>query len=411
MDRIIIINHYGCTPDQPGATKHYDMAKYFSKKGDYLVEFWMCGYRHYEGKMDPILKGFRLETSYMDENLKIVKIKSTPYRNSSLMRQLNHTVFELISACKILLSKDIKLIVMNIPPNPIFNTWAANIRHIKLIADVEDLWPLFPQQLGMNNKLAIRYMDIAANYLYRTSAGIEAVSDGMLRFVKSKLTRTDQMIWLAPLGVDLKSYDQLKKDVSIEEKPWKQDLKIMYLGAHGRANNLESVVRTAKALEGKLSADGRKISFILIGDGDRKEALRELVAEIQPDNVYLEDAVPGDLVPAYLEKAEICLTNLKKVDSFKLVRPNKLFQYMAASKPILCGIWGEAAEIVRESGAGIYVDFDEPEYAAKQILEFISDEERLRKCGRKGRLYIEQHGDRDKIFEEFYQRIKQILGT
>lgn len=32
MERIVIINHYGITPDMPGATKHYDLAVHFSKK-------------------------------------------------------------------------------------------------------------------------------------------------------------------------------------------------------------------------------------------------------------------------------------------------------------------------------------------------------------------------------------------
>lgn len=152
MKKIVIINHYGITPDKPGATRHYDMAVNFASKKEYKVEFWMCGYNHHSGKNDAELKGCRLQYKYIMDDVKLVKIKSSRYRNSSVMRQLNIMVFDFITCMKILFSRNIEYIILSVPPISILNVWATKIRRIKLITDVEDLWPLFLKDMGLNKK-------------------------------------------------------------------------------------------------------------------------------------------------------------------------------------------------------------------------------------------------------------------
>ncbi|WP_458411746.1 glycosyltransferase family 4 protein [Schinkia sp. CFF1] len=411
MKKIVIINQYGITPDLPGATKHYDMSKYFASKKTHDVEFWMCGYNHHTGKNHNDLKGIKLQSSFYEDNLKLVRIKSTPYRRSSLLRQINHTVFDLITALKILFSREIDAIVLSIPPISNFNIWAIKLRKIRLITDVEDLWPLFLVDMGLKNKLAITYMEKCSNYTYNTSDAIAPVSNGMINYVKGLLKKTCEM-WLAPLGVNLDLYDNIKKEVDlIKDKVWKDDFKIMYLGAHGRANNLYPVLKMVKSINSKLQTYGeRRISFIFIGDGDDKKNLVEFARKEKIENVHFEDAVPGNMVPSYLVHADVCLTNLKKVESFKLVRPNKLFQYMALSKPIICGIWGESKEIVvDEAKSGIYVDFDDIENAANEVIEMIKNPIKLKEYGKNGRLYIEKYGDRRKIFDDYYKHVLNII--
>ena len=80
---------------------------------------------------------------------------------------------------------------------------------------------------------------------------------------------------------------------------------------------------------------------------------------------------------------------------------------MAAGKPIICGIWGESADIVHESGAGICVDFTNHTEAANLIYSFLSRDD-LDELGAKGNRYIRLNGDRDMIFEDFYEHICEI---
>lgn len=408
MKKIVVINHYGITPDQPGATRHYDMAKYFSEQKEYDIEFWMCGYNHHSGRNDEKFRKGKFQYSVKKDNLKIVKLKSTCYRNSNILRQLNITVFDFLTALKILFSRNIEIVILSVPPISIFNVLALKIRKIKLIADVEDVWPLFLQDMGMKNKFAIAYMNICSKYLYNHADGIEAVSEGMLNYVMQQRKNKSVIKWLSPLGVNLNLYNKENlKSINIEDKKWKNLIKIVYVGAHGKANDLKSVIEVAKYIEDHY---GNKLAFIFIGDGEEKKYLQNLSKQLDVNSVYFEKAVPGSMVPSYLNLADICLTNLKKVESFKLVRPNKIFQYMAAKKPIICGIWGEAKEIVEEAAAGIYVDFTNTEKAAEKIIRFISSIETSSNYGENGYRYILKFGDRGKIFKDFYNYVKEIIN-
>lgn len=413
MKKIIIINHYGITPDLPGATKHYDMAKHFANKFEYAVEFWMCGYNHHTGEHDKNLKGLRLQSIEQIEKFDVVRIKSTPYRKSSLARQINISIFDILTAIKILFSKDVEAVVLSVPPISIFNILATKIKKIKLIADVEDLWPLFLTEMGMNNKVATKYMTVCADYLYKVSDGVAAVSEGMVNYVKNRADRNENSVWLAPLGVNIKEYTEKKIDIKlIKDSVWKEDFKIMYVGAHGKANDLSSVLDTVKIINSynsEFNYKNKKISFIFIGDGDQKSELIKLKDKYGLDNVYFENAVPGNQVADYLLHADLCLTNLKKIESFKLVRPNKLFQYMALKKPIVSGIWGEAKSIIESANSGKYIDFSYPELAARSLIQFINSDDELDEYGNNGRKYVEEYGNRDMIFEDFYTKITEIV--
>jgi glycosyltransferase involved in cell wall biosynthesis len=410
MKKIVTINHYGVTPDMPGPTKNYEMSKFFADHNNCKSEFWICGYSHYVGKMDASLGGFKLQSKKQTDNFSLIKIKSTPYRKNSLLRQLNITVFDLMSAIKILFSKDIDYIIITTPPVTIFTVIAAKLKNIKLVADVEDLWPLFLEDMGMKNKIAIKYMNFAADYLYSSADGVAAVSKGMLNYVKNKVDL--KPMWISPLGVNTESYFNKTSDSTlIENKEWKNDFKIMYLGVHGKANDLFSVLNTIKFFNNNYDSNvnNKKVSFIFIGDGEQKSNLIQLAKSLDLKNVYFEDPVPGDLVPDYLVHADICLTNLMKIESFKLVRPNKLFQYMALGKPIISGIWGEFQEIIEDVGSGVYIDFNNYEEASYKLHELISNKELLKVMGDRGIDYIERYGDRKKIFSAFYKHLVEEI--
>jgi glycosyltransferase involved in cell wall biosynthesis len=154
------------------------------------------------------------------------------------------------------------------------------------------------------------------------------------------------------------------------------------------------------------SLNNKKLSFIFIGDGEQKKNIIKYSNTLKLKNVYFEDPVPGKLVPDYLVHADICLTNLMKLESFKRVRPNKLFQYMALGKPIISGIWGEFQSIIEEALAGIYVDFNNEYEASTKIIELFSDNNLLEIMGRNGKEYVRKYGDREKIFREFITKLK-----
>lgn len=408
--KIIVVNFYGTKKDVPGATKHYEMAKYFQSNSSCNVQLWINGVNYYTDQEYEEVRQKKSDFVFREENgLNVIFFKGLRHKNNKILRELGMFIFSFKTAVRLLREKNVDIIVLSLPPVNCLLALIAQLKKIPVVADVEDLWPLFIEQSGVRNRFILKYYEVQANYIYKHSVGIEAVSEGMLNYVKNKIRCGKKMCWVAPLGVNLHEYNSLKYYDAISKYSWKDDFKIMYIGAHGLANDIGSVLKTIRKInEIILSVNNKKISYIFIGDGSEKKNLEKEKDRLKLRNVYFEDAISSEKVPAYILSADICITNLRRLDCFKLVRPNKLFQYMAARKPVICGIWGETSEIITNAGAGICVDFTKHEAAASQIKNFILSDH-LSLIGQKGYDYVAQNGDRDKIFEEYYKRLKHIV--
>ena len=411
LKRIIVINHYGATPDVPGPSRNYELSRYIAEKSNCRTEFWISGYSHYTRTVDRRLGRYKIQHKETEGLHTTVRLRTTRYRKSVVLRQLNTMVFDLLVAFKLLFSLNVTLVIITVPPLSLLSPLVARLKRIPVILDVQDLWPLFLVEMGLKSRLAVGYMNWVADLMYGSASGIACVSDGMAQYVRSRVGT--KHIWVSPLGVNFDEYSRQKLDPQIVEgKPWRDNMKIMYLGAHGRANDLLSVLTTVKEVNQLLVGQSlkRPVSFIFVGDGEQKATLVDYAKQHSLMNVFFEDAVPSKEVPAYLRHADVCLTNLMKIDSFKLVRPNKLFQYMALGKPIISGIAGEFQRIIEDVDSGIYVDFTRPKDAAHKIVELISDADRLKEMGKNGVEYIRRFGDRRQIFSEFWERVNRVLA-
>lgn len=408
MKKVIIVNHYGGTGEEMGTTRHFDMARELAKEKDVDVEYWICGYNHFTGQYHSSFnKWYKIYTKTQYENLKVIRIKSTKYnKKNSIFRQINISIFSFISGVKLLFTKNVKCCLISFPPLSFLNIIVAKIKKIKLIVDIEDLWPLFLQDMGLDNKLVVKIMEKVADYAYNSADIIQGVSLGILNYVNTRINNQHKKYILSPLGVNISEYsDKNSYDLSIiKSKDWNNKFKIMYIGALNPANNLLEVLKLANAMR-----EFKEIAFIIIGDGGERENLIKYKEKYNLNNVYIEQPISSKDVPMYLSQANICITNLKKIESFKLVRPNKLFQYMAMSKLIISGIEGEFERILDEAQAGYTVDFSRIDDVKELIINLYNDPSIIDEKGKNGRLYIEEHGNRESIINNFCKLIKDTI--
>ena len=98
---------------------------------------------------------------------------------------------------------------------------------------------------------------------------------------------------------------------------------------------------------------GTGIVFLFLGDGARKQFLRDMAAEKKLDNVVFIDSVKKAEVPRYWSILDVSVIHLQKAELFTTVIPSKLFESMGMGLPVLHGVEGESADIVRDEHAGI----------------------------------------------------------
>ena len=127
--------------------------------------------------------------------------------------------------------------------------------------------------------------------------------------------------------------------------------------------------------------------FLFLGDGARKEALKQMAAEKKLDNVVFIDSVSKADVARYWSLLDVSVIHLKKTDLFTTVIPSKLFESMGMGLPVLHGVEGESARIVRDENAGIPFEpenVDELVAALRRLKENPSELEQFKASCLKG---------------------------
>lgn len=148
-----------------------------------------------------------------------------------------------------------------------------------------------------------------------------------------------------------------------------------YIGTHGMAHNLEFILDAAKKIKDE------DFHFVFIGHGANKEMLIKKAQEESISNCSFYDPIPKEQVAQHVAHLDIALVHLKSNSTFRTVIPSKIFEYAALHKPILNGVEGETAQIIKNSNIGL-------NYDPTNIDDFINNLQRLRDKNLKRENYL-----------------------
>ncbi len=177
----------------------------------------------------------------------------------------------------------------------------------------------------------------------------------------------------------------------------------LYAGLHGMAQGLNQILEAAQRL-----ADVPNLRFVLVGDGPEKEQLVKTAKERGLRNVRFLDALGRERMPALMASADLSLVPLKM--SLPGAVPSKIYEAMGAGVPIVLIAEGEAATLVRRSGAGLVVAPGDAEGAASAIRDLAADPALRRRMGTAGREAALRDFDRRGIASRFNQHLESEIA-
>jgi glycosyltransferase involved in cell wall biosynthesis len=122
-----------------------------------------------------------------------------------------------------------------------------------------------------------------------------------------------------------------------------------------------------------------------MGAGAERGPLCQRVQELRLSNVRLLEKQPRERIPAFLAAVDACVVPLRNQEVFKTAIPSKMFEAMAAGKPTILGVEGEAKEILLTSQAGLAIRPEDPAAMAAAILRLRNDPSLSQALGRNGR--------------------------
>ena len=288
-------------------------------------------------------------------------------------------------------------------PN-LFQAWtawlSARLKRKPFLLEIRDLWPEFAVAMGaLTNPLLIRMSQWLERFLYNHADRIIVNSPGFIPYIRDICGKTPDLV---PNGADEEMFAGADGTAFREQYGLKDDFVVMYSGAHGPANDLETVLNAADMLR-----DEAGIRFVFVGSGKDKTRLEALSAERGLGNVLFVPPVPKDQIASVMAAEDAGLAILKKLDMFKTTYPNKVFDIMACGDPVICQIDGVIRDVVEENRAGVFVEPGDARALAETVLRLSADPEGCRVMGENGRKAVMEKFNRDaaavqleKIFEE-----------
>ncbi len=143
----------------------------------------------------------------------------------------------------------------------------------------------------------------------------------------------------------------------------------------GNAQNLETLVESAYKLKDRVP----NFKLLLVGHGTKLESLKAKAKSLNLNNVIFIPLVPPEKLAGILNLADVLFIHLKNDPLFEITVPSKTQLYLATGKPIIAGLKGDAAEIIKESGGGIVCEpgnSDDIAIAIERLLELGESERR-----------------------------------
>jgi glycosyltransferase involved in cell wall biosynthesis len=318
------------------------------------------------------------------------------WHRSFFNRVLSFLSFMISSFVVALRVKEIDLVWGTSPP--IFQglaAWAAaRLKGAAFLFEVRDLWPTFAVAVGvLRNPLLIRLSGGLERFLYARADRVVVNSPGYVAHVQARGARE---VDLVANGVDVAMFDPGADGQGYRQANGLEGKFVaMYAGAHGLSNDLGVVLSAAERLR-----QVSEVVFVLVGDGKEKPALVAQARAMGLSNVRFLPAVPKAAVPEALAAADACIAILKPLEVYRTTYPNKVFDYMAAGRPVILAVDGVIRSMLEEAGAGIFVSPGDPEALASAVRRLASDRDLGREMGRAGRAYVTEHFDRPRLAAE-----------
>jgi len=260
------------------------------------------------------------------------------------------------------------------------------VRRIPVVYDIEDLWPDTVAASGMlKNKIAVRALAAWCRCIYRHADRLIVISPGFRRAL------IERGVPAGKIEVIYNWCDEqsLCWDVqSPVQHPTPAEFRVIFAGNMGLAQALDPVLQAARLCR-QTAPHAR---FVFVGSGIDRARLEAKAAEMDLTNVLFEPQQPMQAMGFVLAAADALLVHLKDDPLFRITIPSKTQAYLAAGKPILMGVRGDAADLVRWAGAGLVCEPENPASIAHAVAELSSmSREKLARMGESGRRYYVEH--------------------
>jgi glycosyltransferase involved in cell wall biosynthesis len=396
---ILIIHQAFASLNEPGGTRHHEFARLLTGRGHKVTVI--------ASPVSYITGSHTNQAKSEMGGVTILRARVYDAHHKSFVHRILAFFSFMVSSFWIGLGvKNVDLVWGTSPP--IFQgvtAWAlARIKGAKFLFEVRDLWPQFAIAVGvLTNPVLISLSEWLERFLYSRADQVMVNSPGFLEPVTS---RGAKRVVLIPNGADPSMFDPADSGAAFRKTCHLENKFIaLYAGAHGMSNDLQIILDSAGLLVRE-----KYIQIVLLGDGKEKPALMAQANEMNLSNVTFLPSVPKAEMASALAGADVCIAILKPLEEYKTTYPNKVFDYMAAGRPVALAIDGVIREVVEAADCGIFATPGNAKEIAEAIRKLAANPEQSRAMGLQGRKYLEGNFSRAAIGEKLVGLLERLVS-
>jgi len=344
--------------------------------------------------------------------IRVIRVWSFIAANKGFLKRiLDHQSFMVTATIAAVFVRKVDVVVGTSPQ--FFTVCAAwmvsSLKHIPFVFELRDLWPESIRAVGaMKSSFWLNLLERLELFLYRKAALVVSVTRSFRENLISRGIAAEKIV-VVTNGVDVNRFKPQPRDARLVAELGLQGKFVAgYIGTHGLAHCLETLLAAAQRLQ--KDPRGQDIRLIFIGDGASKEKLVAQAEEMGLENVIFVDLVSKEEVVRYWSLLDVAIIHLKKNPLFSTVIPSKLFESMGMGIPVLHGVAGESAEIVKKEGCGQIFGPENVDELCKGLLVFKVQPELLKSC-RRGALAAAPHFNRRKLALSMLEKLNVLISN
>ena len=285
----------------------------------------------------------------------------------------------------------------------------ARLRGMPWVFELRDLWPESISALGVMDRRSagIRWLKRIELMLYRDATAIACLTRSFVTVLESRGIDRNKLQFV-PNGIAPEFWSSGDRErMRHELEVGRDEILVSYVGTTGMAHDLQVVLDAAA----RMQSHAPDVRFLIVGDGAELETLRADCAARRLPNVRFTGLVARHRVPSLLAASDMMLVTLRPSEVFRTVLPSKMFEAMAASRPIVLSVEGEARDTVLQAGAGIAVPPANSVALAGAIVELARDPARRAAMGASGAAFVEREFNRRVWAGRYLALLETVAGA
>jgi len=381
--RIIYLHQYFNTPDMPGSTRSFELAKRLVKN-DHKV--WMITSKR-DSHQDSRI-GWSIENG-----IDVCWLPISYSNNMGFFRRIFSFLSFSFQSAKVCLSIKADLVFSTSTPLTIAIPAIvySKMKNIPMVFEVRDLWPEIPIAVGaLKSKISIQLARWLEKVTYQNSKRIIALSKGMKAGVVSAgypAEKTHVITNLSNSEHFTKGHNS--SNLVIDGFDWNESNPlVIYTGAFGHINDVVYLIKVADHFK-RLNSS---VKFIIAGEGIESERIKSMAQELGllNESVFVIDPVQKNDIPQLYDRATVVTSLFINLEELWHNSANKFFDGLAAGKPIMINYSGWQRDILEKHNAGFYVPYDDSVKGAEKLNQLLINPDLQKKMGHAAKRLAEE---------------------